>query len=447
MTSAKAKNIYFLPLEDKFIIYLPFKPLAFIGNAAMVDSIQRDQAGAKPDDVETRQLLQNIGFYAPDQRRMTAERAEAPFKPTIAVLLLTTACNLNCVYCYASAGSGAGQTMPFSVGQAVIDQVCRNAQELNKKSFSLCLHGGGEPTVVKKLLRNLVSYAHGREVACSISLTTNGFIKENDIDDLLQGISEVSLSFDGMAPIQNKQRPAAGNRPSFDRVYQTLQVIEQKKIPYGIRMSVMDDSIAALPENIKFLCENTNCHVFQVEPVFNSGQARTQNNYLKDNERFIDAFMTAMEIAFAHGRHMYYSGVRPWLVTSTFCRAPYDALIANHNSELTACYEVYDKSHELGELFFYGRATATGEFQIDLSKRRRLMEKIQNKQAECVSKECFCYSHCAGDCPPKAFLAEEPDGSGFSRRCELNRALTKEMLLFYLEKSGGIWRGEKIEKR
>ncbi|RPH93941.1 MAG: radical SAM protein, partial [Calditrichaeota bacterium] len=148
MTSDQEKSIYFLPLEDKFIIYLPYKPLAFIGNTAMVDYIQ---SGAQSDDAETRQLLQNIGFYAPDQRRLIKERAEAAFKPTIGVLLLTTACNMNCVYCYASAGSGAGQTMPFSVGQAVIDQVCRNAREL-KKSFSLCLHGGGEPTVVKKLL-------------------------------------------------------------------------------------------------------------------------------------------------------------------------------------------------------------------------------------------------------------------------------------------------------
>jgi len=444
----KTKSIYFIPVADKFIIYLPHKPLAFIGNRAMVQFIKDCQAGKEiSDEHETVQALRQIGFFAPDKRVLPTQTIEKPFKPTIGVLLLTTACNLSCVYCYASAGVGKGQTMPVATGKWLIDTVYRNAKELGKDQFSLCLHGGGEPTVARKLVSQLVTYAHEKDIKCRVSLTTNGYFTAKAAETLLHGIDEVSFSFDGLAEIQNRQRPATSGKGSYPRVFQTLNIIEQKHIPYGIRLSVMDDSVAALPENMAFLCKNTQCRTFQIEPVFKSGRARLRDNSLKENEKFIRAFMSALEIAFEHGRHIYYSGVRPWLVTNSFCMAPQDALIVNHNNELTTCYEVYDRSHELGELFFYGALNGKNEAVIDFSKRERLMQQIKDRQAVCVEKGCFCFAHCAGDCPPKAFLAEENCASGFSDRCELNRELTIEMLLFYIEKSGGIWQGEKIAKR
>jgi radical SAM protein with 4Fe4S-binding SPASM domain len=445
VNNVQIEAMYFIPVEDKFIIYLPYKPLVFVGNRAMVQFLKDLQAGQDfSDQNETVQLLRQIGFFEPDRRVLPPETLAKPFKPTIGVLLLTTACNLSCVYCYASAGSGQGQCMPLHTGKWVIDRVCQNAKKLGKKHFSLCLHGGGEPTVAKNHVVELVQYAHAKELECRISLTTNGYFTAEAAEALLNGICEVSLSFDGLAAIQNRQRPAVNGKGSFEWVFHTLKIIEDKKIPYGIRMSVMDDSVDALPENMEFLCRNTQCRTFQVEPVFKSGRARLQNNPLKNNTKFTRAFMNAMEIAFEHGRHMYYSGVRPWLVTSSFCLAPQEALIVNHNNELTACYEVYDQSHELGGLFFYGAFNGNNGPEIDLAKRDRLLHKIKARQAACVEKACFCFPHCAGDCPPKAFLAQENSESGFSDRCELNRELTKEMLLFYLEKSGGVWHGEHI---
>jgi uncharacterized protein len=444
----KTESTYFIPVEEKFIIYLPHKPLAFIGNGAMVEFIKDFQAGQElSDSDETMKLLQRISFFEAEQRVLPPEKIDKLFKPTIGVLLLTTSCNLSCVYCYASAGFGKGKTMPLATGKWLIDRVYQNAKELGRDQFSLCIHGGGEPTVVPKRMRELIKYAHNKDIKCKVSLTTNGYFTAKAAETLLDGVSEVSFSFDGLAEIQNHQRPTANGNGSFARVFQTLKIIEQKNIPYGIRMSVMDDSVGRLPENMEFLCRNTQCRTFQVEPVFTSGRARLQGNALKDNAKFIHAFMDAMEIAFEHGRHMYYSGVRPWLVTNSFCMAPHEALIINHDNELTTCYEVYDRSHELGELFFYGALNGKNEPEMDFSKRERLFEKIKSRQEMCAKKECFCFPHCAGDCPPKAFLSQDDSESGFSDRCELNRELTKEMLLFYIEKSGGVWHGDKLAKQ
>ena len=224
------QSTYFIPIDDKYIIYLPYKPMAFVGNHAMVQYIQT--LGDDPDfnkDHETTQMLRQIGFFAPDRRKLLSGQPESTFKPVIGVLLLTTACNMNCVYCYASAGAKQGQTMSLETGQWLIDQVCKNAQESGKTQFSLCLHGGGEPTVALQLLRTLVDYAHSSDLSCRISLTTNGYFTEQQAETLLDGISEVSLSFDGMPDIQSRQRPAADGKNSYNRIFRTLQRIEKKR--------------------------------------------------------------------------------------------------------------------------------------------------------------------------------------------------------------------------
>ena len=437
-------TVYFIPVEDKTVIYMPSKPLAFIGNESMVRFVKEWQNGKDMSaDSETKELLESIDFFKTDKRIIRYDQVNDSFKPVTCVILLTRNCNLNCIYCYASSGDKKYGTISLKTGMAAIDRVCANAMELNKKRFSLSFHGGGEPTLAGKRMNELVRYARSKELECRISLTTNGYFTEYEADVLLEGIDEVSLSIDGIASVHNRQRPAPGMQPSFDKVFNTLKTLEKKKIQYGIRMSVMDESVDELPESIDFLCRNTECRVFQVEPVFKSGRARETGIDLKNNSRFIDAFMISMETAFNHKRHMYYSGVRPWVVTNHFCTAPYEALIVNHDGELTTCYEVFDSSHELGELFFYGRYN-DDVFNMDYSRREALLEKIKKRQAGCVEKECFCFSNCAGDCPPKAFLAEQEGYNGFSRRCELNRSLTREMLLFYIEKSGGVWHGEKL---
>lgn len=447
MAKIKTDNspVFFIPVEDKFIVYLPFKPLAFIANAAMKEFIEKLPENQTEKKDEVIKLLERIGYFSPDKRALTEGKESQNYNPTTCVLLLTTACNLQCVYCYASSGNRSGKVMPVETGKNAIDIVCRNAVEQKKDNFTLSIHGGGEPTVVKKQLFELIRYAQGKALPCKISLTTNGYLNKTEAEQILDlGINEISLSCDGLPEIQNRQRPADAGKPSFNRVFDTIQAIEKRNIPYGIRLSVMDDSIESLPAGIKFLCAETKSKVFQVEPVFNHGRAELDDNYLKNNRAFSHAFIEALDIANSFQRHMYYSGARPWIVTNRFCLAQDVALIVNHNSELTACYEVYDREHSLGDLFFYGSLDATGALHINEAKRKELLDKIETRKAQCREKDCFCYYHCAGDCPPKAFHAEKKSNSTFSPRCELNRELTKELLLNYIEKSGSVWHGEKI---
>lgn len=445
-------TVFFIPLfDEKYLIYDPLRPIAFVGNEAMVDyiknTLQIKKTNLNEADLETEKVLKEIGFIS-NQRRIFAKKDQTnEFKPTIGVILVTTACNLNCVYCYASPNESKTKIISLNSGKKLIDIVYENAKLKKVKFFSISFHGGGEPTIPKaqSILLELINYAKTKDIECKISLTSNGFWNHEETEKFLNsGITEISLSCDGIAEIQNKQRPSSDGGDSFEKVYSVIKAIERKGIPYGIRFSVMDDSIDYLIESIRFFCENTNCGVFQVEPVFNHGKAEKKDNYLRNNTKFVSSFMDAFEIADSYKRKMYYSGARPWIITDQFCLAPKNALILNHNNELTTCYEVFGKEHNLSDFFIYGEMEDTGELKINPKIKENLDNFIETRKTECLKKNCFCFFHCAGDCPPKAMYSKNEKNDKFSYRCRLNRELTKELLLYYIEKSGGVWHGKKV---
>jgi uncharacterized protein len=438
------KYLYTIPYEDKFIIYQPLKRLAFLGNSALVNLILELGNGSARSEIQEHAsavaFLDQIGFFEPNPSAPPEPPMDAPFKPTIAVLFLTTACNFRCIYCYASGGENKTQNMPVELGIQAIDQVCRHAVALGADRFTLGFHGGGEPSLAKQQLRKLVRYARTREIPCQINLTTNGFWSEPETDWILGNIDEISLSFDGLQRIQDRQRPLASGKGTYHVVMDNIQKMEQRSVPYGIRITVTDESIDSLPRNMAFLCRETACRAFQVEPAFNHGRADTNNIALKQNMRFANAFLEAYDIAAAAGRHIYYSGARPWLMTTRFCQAPEKALIVGPDGFLTACYEVCSKTHELAHNFIHGTLLEDGRITSQNNRRKRLHEKIQERRSAC--EDCFCFWHCAGDCPSKTFTSITNGHLRFGERCDLNRLITMELLVRYIRDGNGIWQGD-----
>ena len=284
--------------------------------------------------------------------------------------------------------------------------------------------------------------AHAREqpLPAHVTVASNGHWTRATRQKVLEAVDSVSLSLDGIASVQNRQRPTVRGRSSFNRVWATVGEMDRGQTPYGIRLTVTADSVGQLEESIDFLCRQSGCPTFQVEPAFDHGRARQGGLAWPRREEFSTAFLAAWEIARKAGRHLYYSGARPWLLTSRFCLAPEKALILCHDGGLSACYEVWSSRHSLAGQFRVGKMGHEGRLQVDHQARREFLAKVAQRRAGCV--DCFCYWHCAGDCPSKYFTPQG-QGKGRSReRCQLNQELTKELLVRYMAESGGIWQGE-----
>jgi uncharacterized protein len=215
--------------------------------------------------------------------------------------------------------------------------------------------------------------------------------------------------------------------------------MDRRNFPYNIRMTVSSPMLETLPRSISFIGSETGCRRIQVEPAFGSGREGWRNPTLDDADRFVSAFIEAMDVAEEHKVDLMYAGARPWMTVCSFCTAADSALVVRADGTLVACYEVTDSRHELAEIFTIGRLEPKGAV-LDDSARDRL-NRMRSERLE-LCEECFCVWHCGGDCSSRCF---SDDGAGhlrFEERCRINRGVSREVLARYIERAGGLWKAK-----
>jgi uncharacterized protein len=436
-------EIYVIPVEGKFILYRPLMRLAFVGNRAMADlALKLAGQESVPDSGvpgEVMTFLRSVGFLEPDPP--PPPLPGHAYRPVTAVLLLTNRCNLRCTYCYASGGEGSVQDLSLELVRVAIDHAHQNAVELGRPEFELTFHGGGEPVQAWEAVREATAYARNKDLPCHISMVTNGVWSAPQREWILHNLDGLSISFDGRPETQDRQRPSARGRGSFKAVMRTIEALDRAGFSYGIRMTATAPWRGQLPEDVRFICEETGCPAMQVEPAFNTRRGEHQGPTLEESQAFVEAFMQAFEVAHRAGRRLAYSGARPWVLARAFCTAPYGALIVNAAGNLVACYEITDTKHPLAEMSTLGRVVDS-RLVVDHAARSALLTHLEEKQATC--RACFCYWHCAGDCYTRSFYAQAGRQGGANPRCYMNREITARILLWHIMAGDGVWRGQSV---
>lgn len=432
-------EIEIIPVTEspgKYIIYKPRTGLAFIGNHAMANITQRladspkDQIDMSPDMDD---FLQSIGFYLPDPPE--PPRREDNFLPTTAVLLMTNQCQLRCTYCYAAAGEAPPEELTLELGYTAIDAVCKNAEDTGRTAFEVSFHGGGEPTFNWHVLKACAEYAREKPLLARLTLTSNGIWSPRQCDWIVNNLDGLSLSLDGSPETQDNQRPLLLGGRSSELVMRTVAELDRREFAYSIRMTATAPW-ERLPQDMRYLCENTGCRNFQVEPAFNTERGGHGDTDTDDGMAFVRAYLEAHDIATQHGRNLMYSGARLGQVTTTFCTAPYNALIVNGGGAIVTCYEVASPAHPLSSISTIGCINDSA-IAINTDARSSLHNLMAERRDAC--RDCFCYWSCAGDCYARVF-ADEPDGHQIRGvRCQMNRTLTEQLLLRRMAEGNGVW--------
>ena len=428
--------------NEKYIFYRPMLGIAFVGNRAMANLVSELNRGIAPDQPEAIQFLAESGFLTPDPPPPPAVEG-TPFRPTTAVLLMTNQCQLRCIYCYAEAGVRSKEELPLELGKLAIDYVVQNALDLDKKQFAVSFHGGGEPVKAWKVLRACTEYARSKPIQADITLTSNGLWSASQTEWIVANLNGVSLSIDGGTETQNRQRPTLGGKGSSEMAMRSAATLDRHKFSYGIRMTATAPW-KNLPEDVRFLCEETHCQSIQVEPAFNieRGNGHEQPTE-QEGQAFKEAVLEAYDVAEAHQRRFYYAAARIGSMSDSFCSSPYSALIVKPNAELVSCYEVTNQDHPLAGISTIGRIE-NGEVIWDLEVRKNLHTLMAERRESC--RDCFCYWTCAGNCYTRTF---EPGPQGHLLHgvlCEITRDLVEAQLLMKIAKCGGVW-NHQVEQR
>lgn len=428
----------------RFILYRPLAGLAMVGNRSMA-ALAAGLLGSNPVTTpqtqgEAADYLRTIGFLDPDPP--APEPPLKPFEPTLAVLLLTNQCQLRCTYCYALAGVEKRKELSFELGKAAIRHVCANAQRKDAPFFEVSFHGGGEPVLAWQVLRDCASFARAQPLPAKLTLTTNGIWTEEQGTWIIEHLDGLTLSLDGRPETQNRQRPLASGSGSFARAMRTVAQLDRHKFQYSIRLTATPP-FESLPDEVRFLCHETGCPTFQVEPAFNLERGGHGQPEEEQGRSFARAFLQAVDAAVEAGRYLFFSGARLGMVMEAFCSAPYQGLIVNADGDLVTCYEIASRDHRLADLSTIGRIS-DGIVQIDQQRRSRLLNQLAERRAAC--QDCFCSWSCAGNCYARAFGAGEDGHLARGVRCEINRQITEGLLLRGIEAAGktppgdGVWR-------
>jgi len=428
-------DIFTVPFKDGYILYLPQ-----LGIAAGVDKRVHTlvntlaQGRTVEDNPFNRKWIATLiamGAFQPQSASQPAITSE--FSPTHVILSLTSHCHLRCVYCYASAGDKPA-TMDEEIMQAALTLVADNAKQ-NSSLFKVSFHGQGEPTANWSLFQHAIVFA--KQLACernlevTFSMSTNAMWGHHQREFIAEHFKHgLSISFDGLPDIQNQQRPTAKNTPSFPMVFNNLKFLEEKKITYGIRATVLPTSVDAMTPFLDFVATQLACKTVHFEPVFATGRAA---HLEMDNASFMQHFLKQYHQATVRGSELgmqvSYSGCQGGHQTTHFCGAmgPTPNFLVSTDGLVSSCYEIIDPHSPKGQITVYGYYDRSVQrFVFDEQKLQRIRQFSVEDLVHC--KKCFARWNCAGDCLARADIAIDEQGkirgSQQSPRCAVNRETT-----------------------
>lgn len=436
-------DFFIIPDGDRFLLYAPFTLGVASVNLAAVERLNEVRQGHNTLTAFDPSFLAELvdagilmGHEQAKGRLPFAQKSD--YDPEGITLFLTTKCTLACSYCYANGGDRPSM-MSWETAKGGLDWMFAHAQARGRDRVSVMFHGGGEVTIARVLLEQCVTYARAEAAKRGMRVTTsaglNGVMTGPLLEWVLANIDNATVSLDGLPEVHNAQRPLVNGNGSFDVIAAALRRMDEVAYPYGLRVTVTRLGLAKMVESVEFMCRNFGAPIIQIEPVFPSGRAHTNDLTSPDPHEFVRQFRAARQVADAYGRELKYSGARFGTITNKFCQVSDDLLALTPEGFISSCYEVGASDDPRADTFFYGRLNPqTRDVDVDMKKVIRLRTLTVEHKSAC--DECFCRWSCGGECSAKLALAGSAWDTSASPRCIINRELTLDQMRHYLEHGG-----------
>lgn len=165
---------------------------------------------------------------------------------------MTTDCNFKCKYCYED------YKKHLYLDQETLMDALKFIMNYGEKGKILLDFLGGEPLLKKDLIYEAVDYIKSKYPNRTVKyyVTTNGslideqftrFIKENHFS--------VRLSFDGNKKTHDLNRIAKDSTSHYEEILGNIMKVKECGLPYSVRMTITQNTIPYMYENICFLHE------------------------------------------------------------------------------------------------------------------------------------------------------------------------------------------------
>lgn len=411
-------DIYLLKsnCRSTHIIYAPRKRKMFYSQDVSADEIERSFENVLKNSIPKNDLENRFADILETEDSEILKNDEFGINMSRTVFLLTEACNLACVYCYAHDQHSCDSLTQDKLKNA-IDFVVKNDSENIHISFI----GGGEPCVKWDLLVWGVEYIRKLQYdkKITISITTNvTLLNEERVKWLAKNRVHIGCSFDILPEIQDAQRPYASGKGSFADVKQKIDLLKTNKISFGFRTTVTHLAIEKMPEMVEYVAENyPMIRRINLEHVSASGL--TWENYYKD---FMNYFFEAKKVADKKNIYLKNSittsvkSLRNRFCGGEFCVTP--------TGDIVSCHRASNSKAGAFEQLKYGMVN-NDAVTVNEDKLKSVNACYENRRLE-KCNSCFAKYHCASQCCNNKLSYSEQD---FLELCNF----TQEMILRELE--------------
>ena len=446
------EEIFVIPIKkDDFIFYAPFLQLVFTGNkdmAKFLSLIKHNNLNWKMIDNKDKTIekLTKIGLLSKTKSRM-----EDVFRnPNIDIfqrgvtLLMTTDCNLRCLYCFAFGGEKK-KRMKWEIAKSAVDYCLKDIKK--GESFNIIFHGGGEPTLAWNLLKKIVAYSKNKckenRTKINFIIGTNGILSESQVRFMIENNFFIKLSIDGPPKIQNRLRPLKDGSESYEFLRKTIGLFNKLNADYEARTTITKDSVKYMLTIVKHF-KKLGIKKVHLEPCFECGRCLTTDTKGPPIEEFIKQMIRCLNYSKNRSISIKFSGQRLGTIYPRFCGAAGYNMFVTPEGYVSSCAECQTPEDSASKIFFYGKIDSkTKKLKIDKSKLGYLRNRSVINIPEC--KDCFCKWHCSGGCLIRNWRSTKSIFKIDKNICRMNKKIQLWILKEFLKNENIILDGCEIK--
>lgn len=341
--------------------------------------------------------------------------------PITGGICVSEKCQLRCNYCaFDSKEKGLSivtmdQVIPF-VNFLVSNLIMRRlTSRFDDEVLDLYLAGGGEPTYDWERLVEIVEYVKDislkHNIHYTLGLTTNCILEETQLKYIKDNFNLITVSFDGLPELQDKNRIFPGGKGTFKKVHHSLKYFAKFKVPIVMRSTIWPDDYSRLNEIARYVFdEYPNVTLLDVEPINSRGRAaKSKNDTLKKD--YVDYYLeTKKRLAEVGISDKFVCGKFKDNIASFLCGTSYGKnpwLLPNGN--IVTCIDAKDKAAVV--------ATVQDGVLEKKTFKDNILEIYLDKRKNC--EDCFALHFCGGGCPLRYVNLEEEKNN--NKECAMIR--------------------------
>lgn len=174
----------------------------------------------------------NLEYSSRMKHEIRKMKGHVSVATSLHIFVVTTACNMGCVYCQANNGVTCPSLyMTPEMAEKAVDIALQSPAKYLSFEFQ-----GGEPLLNFEIIQHIVAYTEEQKGSHEISynVVTNLTLLTDEILDFFQEhCFNISTSIDGPEYLHNRNRPFRSGDGTYDKVAQAISKIRERGIPVG----------------------------------------------------------------------------------------------------------------------------------------------------------------------------------------------------------------------